>query len=144
MHNQCRQDVVVDLRDLTPEDCRRFLDLQIGILEARHRESEADEDAAKCRARAETDWAKRAAVCREQEELRLATQKADEAHNQKCRELAEMRERQWQRPSRMQFAEVTYDGERKQFSAAYCGVVAYGDSPEMACDNFDHLWLYGN
>jgi len=44
----------------------------------------------------------------------------------------------------MHYVEATYDEERKQFAATYCGVIAYGDSPEMAYDNFDHLWLYGN
>lgn len=137
MQDRPRQDVALDLRDLTPEERRQFLGIQMKILEARNREAEADWEAS-------THWAKRAAVCREQEELKLANQKADEAYNQKYRDLAETREREWQRPSRMHYVEVTYDEERKQFAATYCGVTAYGDSPEMACDNFDHLWLYGS
>ena len=140
---QPRQDVVVDLRDLTPEERRRFLDLQIRILEARHLESETDTKSATLHARAEEDWAKRAAICREQEEIKLAEQKESQAREQKYRDLVETREREWLRPSKLHFAEVTYDTDRKQFVATCGGVTAYGNSPEMACDNFDHLWLYG-
>lgn len=143
MHDQLRQDVVVDFRDLTPEERGRFIDLQLRILEIRRQEAEADAVSAMYRADAGKDRAKRAAICREQEELKLTDQKAEQARQEKYRDLVETREREWQRPSRMHYIEVTYDEERKQFAATYCGVTAYGDSPEMACDNFDHLWLYG-
>lgn len=137
MHQQVRQDVVIDLRDLTPEERQLVLDHHLATLSNRYREAEADRMAAE-------EWAKRAAICREQEELKLANQRAEEVHNHKYHDMVETREREWQRPSRMHYVEVTFDEERKQFVAAYCGVTAYGDSPEMACDNFDHLWLYGN
>ena len=137
MQDRPRQDVVVDLRDLTAEERKRFLGLQIGILKARQREAEADWEASQ-------HWAKRSAACREQEERKLAEQKAQEEHNQKYRDLIETREQEWLRPSKMHYAEITYDEERKQYSATRDGVTAYGNSPEMACDNFDHLWLYGN
>lgn len=29
------------------------------------------------------------------------------------------------------------------WKCAFQGVCAWGDSPEMACDNFDHLWMFG-
>jgi len=135
---------VVDLRDLTPEERGRFIDLQLRILDTRRQEAEADAVSAIYRANAEQDWAKRAAICREQDEIKLAEQQESQSRDQKYRDLVETREREWQRPSRMHYVEVTYDEERKQFAATYCGVTAYGDSPEMACDNFDHLWLYGN
>jgi hypothetical protein len=137
MQDRLRQDVVLDLRDLTQEERTRFLDLQMRILEARHREAEADEEASK-------HWAGRAAIRREAEELKLAEQKDSQAREQKYRDMLETREREWARPSRMHYVEMTYDEQRKQFAATYCGVTAYGDSPEMACDNFDHLWLYGS
>jgi len=137
MQDRLRQDVVLDLRDLTQEERTRFLDLQMRILEARHREAEADEEASKHRA-------ERALICREAEELKLAEQKESQAREQKYRDMLETREREWARPSRMHYVEVTYDEQRKQFAATYCGVTAHGDSPEMACDNFDHLWLYGS
>ena len=143
MHDQLRQDVVVDLRDLTPEERGRFIDLQLRILDTRRQEAEADAVSALYRATAEQDWAKRAAICREQDEIKLAEQKESQSRDQKYRDLVETREREWARPSRMHYVEVTYDEERRQFAATYCGVTAYGDSPEMACDNFDHLWLYG-
>jgi len=43
----------------------------------------------------------------------------------------------------MHRVELGYDTEKKQWRASYCEAVAFGDTPEMACDNFDHLWLYG-
>jgi len=30
------------------------------------------------------------------------------------------------------------------WKCAFQGVEAWGESPEMACDNFDHLWMFGN
>lgn len=142
--NQVRQDVVIDFRDLTPEERKRFLDLQAEILEARKVESNAAAaHHALLDARAAEDWAKRAAICREQEELKLAEEKAEAARQQIHHDYVMEREREWQRPSHTRYVEVVYDEERKQFVATHCGVTAYGNSPEMACDNFDHLWLYG-
>jgi hypothetical protein len=137
MHDQLRQDVVVDLRDLTAEERKSFIDLQLSILRARQREAEADYAAS-------TERVKQAALCREQEERALADQKVDEGRQEKYHASVMTREHEWLRPFRLNFAQVTFDEERKQFAATGCGVIAYGDSPEMACDNFDHLWLYGN
>jgi hypothetical protein len=47
------------------------------------------------------------------------------------------------RPSRELWVEIRHEPENNRWVAERQGVVAYGDSPEMACDNFDHLWLYG-
>lgn len=47
------------------------------------------------------------------------------------------------RPSREQFVDIDFDAERNLWAVSHQGVVAYGDSPEMACDNFDHLWVFG-
>jgi hypothetical protein len=47
------------------------------------------------------------------------------------------------RPSRFLATYVFYDDEKQLWACAYDDIVTYGDSPEMACDNFDHLWVYG-
>ena len=47
------------------------------------------------------------------------------------------------RPWKQNGATIEFDAERKQWTATYQGVVAYGDTPDMACDNFDHLWMFG-
>jgi len=48
------------------------------------------------------------------------------------------------RPSREHWVELNFDSERNQWAATSHGVTAYGDTPEMACDNFDHLWVFGD
>jgi len=47
------------------------------------------------------------------------------------------------RPSRDRYVEIEYHADQKLWSATHQGVTAYGDTPEMACDNFDQLWVYG-
>ena len=47
------------------------------------------------------------------------------------------------RPSRFLATYVFHDDEKQLWACAYDDIVTYGDSPEMACDNFDHLWVYG-
>jgi hypothetical protein len=143
MHNQLRQDVVVDLRDLTSDERKRFIDVQLAILDTRRAEALADLGSARHRAETSKEWAKREAVAREAEQFRLQTDKEKYARDLKARDLSDIQQQEYLRPSRLHFAEVTYDEERKQFAAICGGVTAYGDSPEMACDNFDHLWLYG-
>lgn len=56
-------------------------------------------------------------------------------------DLAEHCERQWQRPSRLYNIKLTFDGEH--YHASYGEVVGSGDTPEIACDNFDHIWTFG-
>jgi len=48
------------------------------------------------------------------------------------------------RPSRENWIELTFDSEKNQWVASHQSVIAYGDTPEMACDNFDHLWMFGD
>lgn len=48
------------------------------------------------------------------------------------------------RPSQEHWVEVRFNENMKQWEASHQGVVAYGDTPEMACDNFDHLWVFGD
>ncbi len=143
MHTQIRQDLVIDVSSFTPKQRDDLFNMQLGILAAKYHEADADRKAAQSRAAAEVEWAKRASICHEQEELRLAEQLKQQAFDQKSRDLALNRERQWQRPSYTLRVEVTSDPERNQFKASFGGVCAWGDTPEMACDNFDHVWLYG-
>ena len=144
MHDQLRQDVVVDLRDLTPEERKRFIDLHLAILATRYTEAIADYESAKNRAAASNEFAKQANHACQGEESRQQNERERAARDQKERDLREQRDKEWSRPSHMHCVEVTYDEGQKQFAATYYGITAYGNSPEMACDNFDHLWLYGN
>ncbi len=52
--------------------------------------------------------------------------------------------RECRRPWRMAGAFVAFDSVTNRWKCEYQGVVAWGDTPEMACDNFDHLWMFGN
>lgn len=47
------------------------------------------------------------------------------------------------RPSRVLWPDVFFNPEEKKWVCMHSGVRAYGDTPEIACDNFDHLWMYG-
>ncbi len=50
--------------------------------------------------------------------------------------------RECRRPWRLLGAVVMPDDDRR-WSCTFQGVTAYGDTPEIACDNFDHLWTFG-
>lgn len=54
------------------------------------------------------------------------------------------RDKEMLRPSREHWVEVEFNSEKGMWSAQHQGVVAYGDTPEMACDNFNHIWVFGN
>lgn len=49
-----------------------------------------------------------------------------------------------QRPSRALYPDVFFDDLQQEWACEHCGVRAHGDSPELACENFDHLWMFGN
>jgi hypothetical protein len=53
-------------------------------------------------------------------------------------------EREQQRPSRALWPEVFWEAHQEQWACEHSGVKAYGDSPEMACENFDRLWVFGH
>jgi hypothetical protein len=38
---------------------------------------------------------------------------------------------------------VVMPDDDRRWSCTFQGVTAYGDTPEIACDNFDHLWTFG-
>jgi len=52
-------------------------------------------------------------------------------------------EAQLERLQRAVYTEVYFDETEKQWACQHGGVTAYGDTPAMACENFDHLWVYG-
>ena len=45
------------------------------------------------------------------------------------------------RPYRL--ANAMFDKFGNGWQLEHQGLVAYGDTPAMAADNFDHLWTYG-
>ena len=47
------------------------------------------------------------------------------------------------RPSRVLWPDVYFNTDEKKWACVHSGVRAFGDTPEIACDNFDHLWMYG-
>jgi hypothetical protein len=50
---------------------------------------------------------------------------------------------EYRRPWRAVGAVVGFDAEKNQWKCEFQGVTAWGDTPEIACDNFDHLWMFG-
>lgn len=48
---------------------------------------------------------------------------------------------QMNRPYRL--ANAMFDKFGNGWQLEHQGLVAYGDTPAMAADNFDHLWTYG-
>jgi len=67
--------------------------------------------------------------------------RSQDAHN--LEEEKRLRKEQ-QRPSRALWPEVFWEDHKEQWACEHSGVVAYGDSPEMACENFDSLWVFGH
>jgi len=47
------------------------------------------------------------------------------------------------RPSRALWPDVYYSENDKSWVCRHSGVRALGDTPDIACDNFDNLWMYG-
>jgi hypothetical protein len=47
------------------------------------------------------------------------------------------------RPWRIMGATIAFDSDTGKWRCEFQGVVALGETPEMACDNFDHLWMFG-
>ena len=66
------------------------------------------------------------------------------AENEKAlREKWAEQSKEFMRPFRVAGATITYDEATKEWTTSFCDVIATGDTPEMSCDNFDHLWIYG-
>lgn len=52
--------------------------------------------------------------------------------------------RECRRPWRMLGAFVEYDEGMRQWKTWFQGVAAWGETPEIACDNFDRVWAFGH
>jgi len=48
---------------------------------------------------------------------------------------------QWSRPYRLTTADFAKDGDG--WTCSHQGLVAHGETPAMAAENFDHLWTFG-
>jgi hypothetical protein len=124
----------MDVRKMAMTDAERTLRVQ--ILQARLEKARAEKE----QAILHQMMAEMAA-----EEARLDFRMRSQAREQSAKEYMEdMRlKRQAARPSRFLGAFVFQDDEIGKWVCAYDGVTAYGESPEMACDNFDQLWVFG-
>ncbi len=63
--------------------------------------------------------------------------------SQEANEEKRLRKEQ-QRPSRVLWPDVFFEDHNEQWACEHSGVVAHGDSPEIACENFDRLWMFGH
>ena len=93
-------------------------------------------------AEAQLERLQRAAVLREQEaEFAYHQERRAEGRKDASRDREYGKEKY--RPSYAVYTEVYFDETEKQWACQHGGVTAYGDTPAMACENFDHLWVYG-
>ncbi len=93
-------------------------------------------------AEAQIEKLQRGLAYREQE----AEAECNQARRVKAREevaLQDMWDKEKQRPSMFIGTDIFYDEDKEKFACQHDGVIAYGDTPAMACENFDHLWVYG-
>lgn len=83
-----------------------------------------------------------ALIYRDQEEtVALHQMQREEAKAEMVRDARLSADRH--RPSFCIYTEIYFDGEEEQWACRHGGLVAYGDTPAMACDNFDHIWIFG-
>jgi hypothetical protein len=81
--------------------------------------------------------------------LQLKRITAENSHLKRLHYLEEHEQRERMRPSRCHFAHVEFDDVRNEWRASTNvpgddeGVVAYGHTPEAACNNYDTLWVQG-
>ena len=84
----------------------------------------------------------RAAALREQEaEYLFHNERRADAKVSMKREAGLEQERQ--RPSMFIGTDIFFDEDEQLWACEHCGVLAHGDTPAMACENFDHLWVFG-
>ncbi len=110
--------------------------LRTKILQSRLRRSRFQEK------EAELEQIQRALALQDQEEeiefnrTQRESQRQREEVNISC-------ERNWKRPSIFLYTEIYLDEEMNKWVCCYSGVTACGETPATACDNFDHLWMFG-
>ncbi|MEN6367610.1 MAG: hypothetical protein ABFC88_12405 [Thermoguttaceae bacterium] len=73
---------------------------------------------------------------------RVAAARAERQQAESLHDHAAANYREFRRPWRVIGAEVSRVDDR--FRCGVQGVEAFGDTPEMATDNFDHLWQMGD
>ena len=85
-----------------------------------------------------------------QREAALMEQRNEHEFNAERREAIRVEaksETEWHKQSRRPCmfvgTHIFFDEDVEMFACQHAGVTAYGDTPAMACDNFDHLWVYG-
>ena len=111
-------------------------DLRTNTLQARLKRAELQEE------EAEMEHLQRALALQDQEE-ELAFNQQKRVEQLKRDEINTQCEMNWRRPSIFLHTEIFFDDEMNVWTCRYMGVFAEGDTPEMACANFDHLWLFG-
>lgn len=97
------------------------------------REAKAKADAAEAMAQQEKFKAAIWGVKFEEQTLSLEVQKD-----------AVQRNKQLKRPCMTLGAAVRPEEEGTRFSCSWTGLIAYGETPEIACSNFDRMWVGGN
>jgi rubrerythrin len=93
-------------------------------------------------AEAQLERLQRAAALREQEEEYQYHQESRAAARKEQTQDDTLRKERL-RPSFAVFTEIFFDETEEQWACQHCGVTAYGDTPDLACENFDHLWMFG-
>jgi hypothetical protein len=94
-------------------------------------------------AEAQLERLQRMAALRE-EESEFEFRQARRAEASEDAQRDRLFEKEKYRPSNFVYTDVYPDpAEDGKWCCQHAGVIATGDTPAMACENFDHLWMYG-
>ena len=110
--------------------------LRLKILQAKLERSELQVEEARL------ERMQRAMAVRDQEEESEFNRQRRESL-QKDTESKHFLDHEWRRPSMYLGTDVYFDDDAESWACQHGYVTAFGDTPEMACDNFDHLWVFG-
>ena len=110
--------------------------LRIKILQSRLRRARLQEE------EAEMEHIQRALALQDQEE-EIEFNREQRGSQRKREEVNINCERNWKRPSIFLHTNIYLDEEMNKWVCCYTGVMAFGETPATACDNFDHLWTFG-
>jgi hypothetical protein len=77
----------------------------------------------------------------QEEEFKFQNEQRDAARVEMGRDARLNADRH--RPSYVVYTDIYFDQEEEAWACRHSGVVAYGDTPSMACENFDYLWTFG-
>jgi len=93
-------------------------------------------------AEARLEVLQRGAAMREQEaEYAFHQDRRADAKESMNRDATYDRERH--RPCMFIGTDIFFDEDEQKWACEHCGVLAHGDTPAMACENFDHIWVFG-